>query len=385
MQELIEGKNIGSLPDPFPYLSNNKILKVKSDNDITSEYLDMYKSMENSLKYLKSIKVNDVMNGVVAEINNKEISISVGYKDYVYVDKPKKGVIAELQIGDNIDVLITNVSNNPYIIRGSVTELIKLKVHSKMKNYFENNLPLTSTVKNLIPAGYMMDIHMDNITVEAFMPNTLADVNKLTYSESIIGQTFEVMLETLQQEKGVYVVSRRKYLRTLIPEEIKKLKYETVYTGEVTGKTPFGVFVQFGATSDGQKCLTGMVYKTNISEIWQNKWDQIIPGMIIDFYVKEIIGKENYKIILTQILKDSLWDTIKIHKVLTGKIRDIKNFGALIALDDETTGLIQTSYINKYNKKLTIGDEIKVKVISLIRDERKIYLNFADAKEIKIE
>ena len=32
-------------------------------------------------------------------------------------------------------------------------------------------------------------------------------------------------------------------------------------------------------------------------------------------------------------------------------------------------------------KKLNIGDEIKVKVISLIRDDRKIYLNFADAKE----
>ena len=63
-----------------------------------------------------------------------------------------------------------------------------------------------------------------------------------------------------------------------------------------------------------------------------------------------------------------------------GKIKDIRNFGALIQLDEETTGLIQTTYINKNSKKLTVGDEIKVKVISLIRDDRKIYLNFADAK-----
>ena len=53
----------------------------------------------------------------------------------------------------------------------------------------------------------------------------------------------------------------------------------------------------------------------------------------------------------------------------------------VIELDGETTGLIQTSYINKYNKKLNVGDEIKVKVILLIRDDRKIYLNFADAKD----
>jgi len=380
IKELIEGKNIGSLPDPFPFLSNNKIPKFKSQGDVSKEYLDMYLQMESSFLALRDIKENEVVNGVIREIKDKEIFVDFGYKDYIYVDKPKRSTVGvELQVGETIDVLITEISDNPFFIKGSVTELIKQKVHSKMKNYFENNLALTSSVKSMIPAGYMMDIHMDNITVEAFMPNTLADVNKLSDSNSIMGQTFEVMLETLQQEKGVYVVSRRKYLQSLIPDEIDKLKYGVIYTGEVTGTTPFGVFVQFSATPGGPTCLTGMVHKANIDEAWHDKWNQIIPGMQIDFYVKEVI--KNNKIILTQILKESLWDTIKVGKVMTGKIRDIKNFGALILLDEETTGLIQTTYINKYSKKLNIGDEIKVKVISLIRDDRKIYLNFADGKD----
>lgn len=380
IKELVEGVNIGSLPDPFLHLSNNKVRKVKSSKDINTEYLEMYQQMEKSFINLKEVKQNEVVTGTVHSISNKEILVDFGYKDYIYVDKPKKSTVStELKIGDEIDVLITEVSDKPYIIRGSITELIKQNVHSKMKHYFENDLALISSVKEMIPAGYMMDIHMDNITIEAFMPNTLADVNKLSNSQSIIGETFEVMLETLQQEKGVYVVSRRKYLQTLIPAEIKKLKFGQVYRGEVTGTTPFGVFVQFSATEGGPTCLTGMVHKANIHESWHDKWDQILPGMLIDFYVKEVI--KNNKIILTQILKESLWDTIKVGKVLTGKIRDIKNFGALIQLDEETTGLIQTTYINKYNKKLNIGDEIKVKVISLIRDDRKIYLNFADVKE----
>ena len=380
IKELIEGKNIGSLPDPFPFLTNNKIPRSKSKNDISKEYLELYEQMEKSFLSLKEIKTNEVVTGVIAAINDKEIFINFGYKDYIYVDKPKKSnVSTELKIGEEIDVLITSVSDNPFLIRGSVTELIKQNVHNKMKNYFENSLALTSSVKSMIPAGYMMDIHMDNITIEAFMPNTLADVNKLTDSNSILGQTFEVMLETLQQEKGVYVVSRRKYLQSLIPEEIKKLKYNEVYQGEVTGTTPFGVFVQFRSSPTGPNCLTGMVHKANIDVAWHDKWHQIVPGMVIEFYVKEVI--KNNKIILTQILKESLWDTIKVGRVLNGKIRDIKNFGALVELDGETTGLIQTSYINKYSKKLNVGDEFKVKVILLIRDDRKIYLNFADAKD----
>jgi ribosomal protein S1 len=387
LKQLIEGVNIGFLnntpgedPDPFVKLSNNKIPKMKGVGTLSEDYLNLYKKMEKSFLSLREINTNEVITGVVVSVSEKEILVDFGYKDYIYVDKPKKSnVSTELKVGDTIDVLITEILDNPFIIKGSITELIKQNVHNKMKHYFENNVQLTSTVKSMIPAGYMMDIHMDNITIEAFMPNTLADINKLSDSNSVMGLTFEVMLETLQQEKGVYVVSRRKYLQSLIPEEIKKLKTGIVYKGEVTGTTPFGVFVQFSANPGGPICLTGMVHKANINEYFHDKWDQIVPGLEIDFYVKEVI--KNNKIILTQILKESLWDTIKVGKVLDGKIRDIKNFGALIELDGETTGLIQTTYINKLNgKKLNVGDEIKVKVISLIRDDRKIYLNFADNK-----
>lgn len=374
--ELIEGKNIGTLPDPFPFLTNKKILKIKSKGDITEEYMDMYNMMEESFLSLRDVKENEVINGVIREIQEKEIHIDFGYKDYIYVDRPKLNTFsAELKVGDNIDVLVTEISNNPFLIKGSITELIKQKVHTKMRDIYDNKTPLLASVKHTIPAGYMMDIHIDNINLEAFMPNTLADVNRLVDSDSIIGKTFEVMLETLQQEKGVYVVSRRKYLQSLIPTEVKKLKYGKVYSGIVTGSTPFGVFVQFSSGENRPECLTGMVHKANIDPVWHDKWDQIVPGMVIDFYVKEVI--KHKKIILTQILKDSLWDTISVGKELTGKVRDIRNFGALIQLDEETTGLIQTSYIVKSDTKINVGDEIKVKVILLLRDDRKIYLTFA--------
>jgi len=382
--EFIVGVNISELPDPFLNLTNDKIRKIRSSRDVNEEYLALYEEMQKTFTNLKEIKVNDVITGKISYISAKEIFVDFGYKDYIYVDKPKKSnVMTELQVGDEIDVLVTEVNDNPYLIKGSITELIKQNVHNKMKFYYDNNLPLTSSVKEMIPAGYMMDIHMDNITIEAFMPNTLADVNKLSDANSIMGETFEVMLETLQQEKGVYVVSRRKFLQTLIPEEIKKIKFGNVYKGEVTGTTPFGVFVQFSSTENGPTCLTGMIHKANIDPSWHDKWNQIVPGMVVDFYVKEII--KNNKIILTQILKESLWDTIKVGKIFNGIIKDIKNFGALIQLDEETTGLIQTTYINKSGKKLNAGDELKVKVISLIRDDRKIYLNFADFKEKRKE
>jgi len=305
----------------------------------------------------------------LAEEYKPEIVVDFGYKDYIYVDTPKGNLDVGLEKGSQIDVLVTNVQDSPFLIEGSITELIKMNVHNKLKTYYDDKLSLTAKVKELIPAGYILDIYMDNVTIGAFMPNTLADVNKLAHPEVLINKTINVMLETLQQEKGVYVVSRRKYLRTLIPEEIKKLKKDVVYTGEITGTTPFGVFIQFNG------CLTGMIHKMNVVEEWQEKWNQIVPGQGIDFFVKEVA--KNNKIILTQSLKESLWDTIKVGKILDGKVIDVKNFGALISLDYETMGLIQTTYLTKNNASLTKGDSVKVKVISVIKGDRKIYLNLA--------
>jgi ribosomal protein S1 len=369
MSKLKEGVNIGNLPDPFPFLNNeHQILKVKGDEvNLSEDYQKLYKVMEKTFLEMREVREGEIINGVIVSNDDTEIVVDFGYKDHIYVDTPSGNLAKGLEVGTQIDVLVTNIQDTPFLIEGSITELIKMNVHNKLKTYYDEKLALTAKVKELIPAGYMLDIYMDNVTIDAFMPNTLADVNRLSKPESIIGETINVMLETLQQEKGVYVVSRRKYLKTLIPEEIKKLKKDEIYVGEVTGTTPFGVFIQFNG------CLTGMIHKMNVVEEWQAKWDKIYPGQGIDFYVKEVA--KNNKIILTQSLKESLWDSIKVGKILDGKVIDVKNFGALISLDYETMGLIQTTYLVKNEAKLTKGDSVKVKVISVIKGDRKIYLN----------
>jgi small subunit ribosomal protein S1 len=173
------------------------------------------------------------------------------------------------------------------------------------------------------------------------------------------------MIESFSEHEGTYIVSRRKYLQTLIPEEIGNLEFNVMYSGKVTGTTPFGIFVEFN------ECLTGMIHKANVSEEWQNRISEIKPGQEIEFFIKEIIKE---KIILTQVLRETLWDTIKNGQLIDGRVKDVKQFGALVILDDETVGLIHTSEMEKLGKKFTSGQEIKVKVLSVDRQSRKIFL-----------
>jgi ribosomal protein S1 len=331
-------------------------------------------------KLYDSIEVQVPKNGKVVSAkyegsNSESFIFEVsGYKDFIRVDnKPNEAkYLKNSNVGDVVDVLILDVNEKNYLIKGSISTLYESRAHANMKE-LDENASVTAYVKALSPAGYEMEIYNGGVTLPGFMPNTLAGINKLFDPTSIIGETFEVSIESYSEKEGTYIVSRRKYLRSLIPAATEQLQSGQVYTGHVTGTANFGVFVEFN------ECLTGMIHKANVHPEWQDKLDEIKPGFEIEFYVKEIVKNPKYedKIILTQILRETLWDNITPGQVINGKVKDTKQFGTLIILDDETIGLIHTSEMEKMNKKFTPGQEVKVKVLSLERSQRKIFLTIA--------
>jgi len=302
----------------------------------------------------------------VGHLGDQYLFEVAGYKDYVRVeDRPNEAkYLKNIEIGDVIDVFVSEVNEKNYLIKGSIATLYESRAHANLKA-LEDGESVTVLVKALNPAGYEVEIYNGGVTLPGFMPNTLAGINKLVDPTSIVGTTFEVMIESFSEHEGTYIVSRRKYLHTLSAAAIKELNQETVYNGHVTGTAPFGVFVEFN------ECLTGMIHKANVHPEWQNKLSEIKPGFEIEFYVKEIIKD---KIILTQILRETLWDNIKNGQILDGIVKDTKQFGTLVNLDDETVGLIHTSEMEKLGKKFTPGQELKVKVLSVDRMSRKIFL-----------
>jgi small subunit ribosomal protein S1 len=298
-------------------------------------------------------------------VNGFHLFTYPGLKDDIYVEnRPGENkYLKNIQNGDIIDVLVSNIDEEVFFVRGSLSQLYETQAHDELINL--DDAVVTIDIKSINPAGYEVDILYNGVTLPGFMPNTLAGINKLYNPESIVGQKLQAMVENYSEQEGTYIVSRRKYLKTLIPQSLDELIEGGLYEGHVTGTTPFGVFVEFN------DCLTGMIHKANIVESYQDRIQEIQPGTRIEFYVKEIVKK---KIILTQIMRDSLWDYIKVGDHLKGTIRDSKNFGTLVSLDDETMGLIHTSELEKLNRKFNNGDEVTVKVLAVDRQSRKIFL-----------
>ncbi|MDR6121832.1 general stress protein 13 [Bacillus sp. SLBN-46] len=76
--------------------------------------------------------------------------------------------------------------------------------------------------------------------------------------------------------------------------------------------------------------------------------------------------------------------------IVTGKVTGIQPYGAFVALDENTQGLVHISeithgYVKDINEHLKVGDEIKVKVLSVDESAGKIGLSIRATEEAPVQ
>ncbi|WP_042222728.1 S1 domain-containing post-transcriptional regulator GSP13 [Oceanobacillus manasiensis] len=76
----------------------------------------------------------------------------------------------------------------------------------------------------------------------------------------------------------------------------------------------------------------------------------------------------------------------EVGQILDGKVTGIQPYGAFVALDDETQGLVHISevthgFVKDINDHLTTGDEVKVKVLTIDEEKNKVSLSIRATEE----
>jgi len=77
---------------------------------------------------------------------------------------------------------------------------------------------------------------------------------------------------------------------------------------------------------------------------------------------------------------------IEVGSVVTGKVTGIQPYGAFVALDDSTQGLVHISeithgFVKDVNDHLKVGDEVNVKILSVDEAAGKIGLSIRATEE----
>lgn len=82
----------------------------------------------------------------------------------------------------------------------------------------------------------------------------------------------------------------------------------------------------------------------------------------------------------------SMTSKIEVGQVIDGKVTGIQPYGAFVALNSEIQGLVHISevthgYVKDINEHLTVGKEVKVKVLKVDEKNNKVSLSIRATEE----
>jgi predicted RNA-binding protein with RPS1 domain len=214
--------------------------------------------------------------------------------------------------------------------------------------------------------------------VDAFMPGSLAAPNKILDFRSYVGKEVIVMVEDFLTDINSFIVSHKKYVEHVLPKKLSELDLDSKFTGNITGTSKYGIFIEFG------EIFTGLLHNSKMKEqtLIDFKQGKFSAGMPIEFYINEIT-KDN-RIILTEESpeekKDKFNKFVEANKdtVLDSNVAAIMNFGVIVNVGD-LSGLIPNKEFKRKKmpvRNLVCGDPLKVKLAEFKDD--KIVFNLYD-------
>jgi len=356
-------------------------IRVFSKEPYAQDLLNAILGFEAETSVVHSINTGEIYDGTIYSINNEWVSVDVGYRQSVYVNMLKEEASVRQELAPNspvkVQVLATETASVQGYVLGSISAGVKTaRVAELMESIDKGTEAYAGLVTEMIPGGgYIVAVN----GVDCFMPGSLAGINKLVDFESIIGEKMYVVPVSFSSSRGTIVVSHREYLKAMIPNTIEKIQEDLTLerTGNVTGSTKYGIFVEF------EGCLTGMIHVNDLTAdvLKRHKSREIQPGEEINFKIKEVVS--NNKIILTQLDQapkvdawDGIEDRIKVPAEIVGVAKSIKDYGVFVELEKGITGLLHISEIQDVIDIKTIkpGDKITVQVTRIDSSTRKVFL-----------
>ena len=163
---------------------------------------------------------------------------------------------------------------------------------------------------------------------------------------------------------------------------MKKFKVGDVVKGEITTITNFGAFVKIGG-------IEGLLHNEDASWDRNNKCKELFTvGAEVEVKIVKI-DEETEKVSLSKKeLEDSpIQKYAKSHEngdIVHGKIRDIKEFGIFVELEDNVDALIRKEDLGQVNEAdLKIGDEIEAAITFIDDKKNRIRLSVRRLSKLK--
>jgi small subunit ribosomal protein S1 len=216
--------------------------------------------------------------------------------------------------------------------------------------------------------------------------------NKPGRWNQMVNQQLSLRVIEVDRERNRLILSERVVVDEVRHEEIQKkieflksLSESDICDGRITRLVDFGAFVDIGGNVDGLIHLSELAW----ARILHPK-EVLEVGQDVKVYILSIDAEQQRVALSLKRLQDEPWKNVfeyyQINQITDAVITKLTDFGAFARIDARIEGLIHISEIT--NKNITHpnqvvkeGDEIKVRIINIDPERRRMGLSIKQVEE----
>ena len=281
-----------------------------------------------------------------------------------------------VKVDDELDLVVVKTNDQEGVDTLSRVRFEAQKGMKDVSEAAENGTVMEGDVMEANKGGVVVNVK----GVRVFVPRSQATMRRDEDYTKLVGQHVKLVITECAGRKIVGSINKvtAEENKEKRDEFWKNVEVDKQYTGVVKSLTSYGAFVDIGG-------VDGLCHISELS--WNNikhPSEVVSVGDTIEVYVKSY-DPENQKVSLGyKKEEDNPWEKLKneypIGSEFEAPVVSITKFGAFVRILPGIDGLVHISEIsnervNKVSDVLKVGDMVKVKLINVDFDRKRISLS----------
>lgn len=337
---------------------------------------------------VKRINKGDILEGRVIDVNDKEVTVDIKYAFDGVIEREEltaddKNPLEVVKPGDEFKVVVLSPNDGEGFVKLSRKRALIKQEKEDIKDAFDNDKTIKVNVKEEVKGGLVAQYG----AVRVFIPASLASREKIDI-KSLVGKELEVKIIELDFNNNKVVASRRIIEEEAYEKDQKalwaQLKNGEKRKGVVKNIVKYGAFVDIGG-------IQGLIHINDLAwERVKRVEDVVSVGDEIEVYIGNVDSKNRKLSLVLKDVNKEPWnlhaDSINIGDTLEGTVIRFTSFGAFVELFKGVEGLVHISEITDENitkpeDVLKMNQKVKVKVLNIDKENKKLALSIKDAVE----
>jgi len=334
----------------------------------------------------RKLKENEIIKATVTEITKNFIVVDCKAKmeGMIPVEEFKNDdELSDLKVGSKIEVYLERIESFKGEIVISREKARRMNAWNRMEKVFATGEEITAYITGKVKGGFIATCD----GLPTFMPASQIDVRPLKKFDHLMNVPLKVIATRIDKVRGNVCTSRRAVLEKSkdveAKEALKNLKEgDIIDDAKVKATTDWGIFLDV-------KGIDALLHVSDLSHGRVKKPSDLVTiGQTMKVKITKIDKLTNRVSASVKALTEDPYDSLekkyKIGSIYTGTVTKLMDYGAFVRLEIGIEGLIHSSELSWTNKNvqpskiLSASQEVKVKIVSIDSDAKRISLSFRE-------